>query len=157
MDTYTTYYRDPKLENHNSEIALAHTQHTNDAKPYIYINDIYKGIGMKFKVCEENINYHEMDAILNQYRYKSLEYNISELLLDIIANSHDQSKMNGMDNPIQTDPEAYAKDTRLLLQVSSSRDSGINYADDGNFQVYIKESDLKRGNFNNTRVYASCY
>lgn len=162
---FTTFFYDEpeesKIDHSAIEEYLISRDNHSDYDEYFF-KPVKNGITITPKIVTENLCYHEADDILNKYKFATLEYFVASAIghgMLQLPYATNYSKLLGMDSPIQDSPRAYLGDTRLLLQLISDNGQGncFNYSDSGSIQVYIKERDLKSGNFNKVWTYDSCY
>lgn len=160
----TFFYNDPKESNidHSAIEEYLMNRDKNDNYDDYFFKPVKNGITITPKIVIENLCYHEADEVLNKYKFATLEYFVASAIghgMLQLPYATNYSKLLGMDSPIQDSPRAYLGDTRLLLQLISDNGQGncFNYSDSGSIQVYIKERDLKSGNFNKVWTYDSCY
>lgn len=158
----TFFYEDPEESKIDQSAIEEYLTTGNKNKDEYFLKPIKNGITITPKIITENLCYHEADDILNNYKYGTLEYFVASAIghgMLQLPYATNYSKLLGMDSPIQDSPRAYLGDTRLLLQLISDNGQGncFNYSDSGSIQVYIKERDLKSGNFNKVWTYDSCY
>ena len=64
---------------------------------------------------------------------------------------------SGYDDPRTASLEKGKYDWRLLLQIDSDENLNTVWGDDGRIYYWIRDQDLKEGNFDNTWLLLQCY